>query len=248
MKKIAKIMLLSVLSLLLLESCDDGKYSLDKSWIAIATVDNPEEAPYFFLHLDNDTTLWVGATDLRFFTPKTGQRVIANYTILSDREGAYQHDVKLNDAYNVLTKDIFNITPATQDSIGNDIIKITELNIGGGFINVAFQYGGEYMTHFINLVYDELSDYNDGKIHLEFRHNTNGDNQRFLYKGVASFNLASLPLSIADGDVTNIVIHVKEDTNKEVMYELQYKNGSDAKEVKTMLLDISTLNESVKIN
>ena len=159
----------------LFTACNDNDpdYSLDKFVTDLVTIENPDQATTFFMRTDDSTRLWTAATNFRNYRPKDGQRIIANYTILSDKpeSATYDHDVKLNDLYEVLTQGIFNVTAATQDSIGNDNVYIEDMWIGSHFLNVEFVYPGSHKMHFINLVSDTSKVYNDGKIHLEFRHN-----------------------------------------------------------------------------
>lgn len=223
-----KYFLLFLLPLFFFFSCDDDDgYSLGKYWVSIATVENPDDTPYFYLRLDNEELLWTAATNLYNYRPKTGQRVCAVYTILNDKpEGsAYQHDVKLNDAYNILTKNVFYITPEQQDSIGNDPIGVDDMWIGSNYLNIEFYYGGYYKTHFINLVKDDSKEYDDNKLHLEFRHNGNEDERKYKMRGIVSFDLLSLfisPLDESSQEKTDLVIHVKNIDGEEITYDFQY--------------------------
>ncbi len=229
---------------LLLVSCsdDDDHYSLDKYWVDIATVENPDEGSYFFFKLDDNTEMWTAATDLKYYRPKDGQRIIANYTILNDKNvsGGYDHDVKLNDVYEVLTKGIFNITPGTQDSIGNDYIYIEDIWIGSDFLNVEFVYPGGNKTHYINLVADNSKSYTDGKIHLEFRHNSNGDYPRLNRWGIVSFNLKSLQ-KVDKSDV-HLVIHTKEFNSAGIdkKYNLTYSYNTSSRAASPKKINIRT--------
>lgn len=231
MKTMKKIFLLSLL-LPFFMACDlnDDGYSLDKYWIDIATVENPDNSSFFYFRLDNNDLMWTAATNFRHFRPVDGQRIIVNYTILSNGPtgGSYNHDVKLNDAYKVLTKGIFPITPATRDSIGNDSIHVRDIWIGRDFLNVEFVYPGYDQIHFINLVSDASKVYTDGKIHLEFRHNANEDNPIYHRNGIVSFNLKSLQTG-AGSDSVNLVIHVNEpNMAADKTFNLTYKFGAAA--------------------
>lgn len=212
----------------LFTACNDNDpdYSLDKFVTDLVTIENPDQATTFFMHTDDSTRLWTIATNLKYYRPKDGQRVIANYTLLSDKpdSAAYDHDVKLNDVYEVLTKGIFNITAATQDSIGNDNVYIEDMWIGNHFLNVEFVYPGGHKMHFINLVSDTSKVYNDGKIHLEFRHNANNDYPTYNRWGLVSFNLKSLETQATD--TLSIVVHTKEFDLGEKTYNLTYHFGS----------------------
>lgn len=229
-------------ALFLLISCEEEGYSLDDFGISMATVENPNDEPYFYLHLDNGDVLWTTATNLYNYRPKTGQRIIADYTILDDEPNYnYDHNIKLNDAYNILTKDIFNIDATTQDSIGNDAVGIKEMWIGGDFLNVRFSYQGGDKTHNISLVRDASKEYDDKKIHLEFRHNTNQDASSQTITGIVSFNLSILRLETAYQAI-DIVVHVNTYTNPNSTYPLTYnfKNSNGVnRELTTDIFDES---------
>jgi hypothetical protein len=228
-----------LMPLLMLAACsDDEGYSLDNFVVDIATVENPENNTAFFLNLDNNKRLWTAASDLKYYRPKDGQRVIANYTILAEKPQAASYDylVKLNDIYEVLTKGIFKITPATQDSIGNDYVYIRDMWIGSDYLNVRFDYPGGNKVHYINLVSDSLKTYSDGKIHLEFRHNANGDYPHFNLSGIVSFNLKSLQVS--GQNEVKIVVHAREFNMSESSstYNFTYKYGTQASAIKRNML------------
>jgi len=220
----------------LLAACDnmfDGNnngYPNNNYHIDIATVKNPDSTPKFSFVLDNNHLLQITQTVDPTFIPVDGQRIIANYTILTVTkvDSTYTRKVQLNNASLVLTKGIFKITPATQDSIGHDSITIKDMWIGNDFLNIEFAYPGNNKTHFINLVSDASKVYTDGKTHLEFRHNGNGDAPVYYSKGIVSFNLKSLQTGVT-GNVLNLVIHVKVPYQaSEKMYDIPYYFGSTA--------------------
>jgi len=208
LKQVAIVVLMGMLVTACSDS-QDSDYSLDKFWVSIATVKNPDAKNVFFLQLDDSTMMWTAASAFHNYKPADGQRVIANYTILADKRptGMYGYDIRLNDVYEVLTKPIFNITPAKQDSIGNDPIDVTNLWIGSKYLNVEFSFFGNDKTHFINLVKDDSKTYTDGKVHLEFRHNARGDSPMYRRYGVVSFDISSL--MVPGTDSIPLVIHVK---------------------------------------
>lgn len=198
------------LSLLVLTGCFKGDDNLEKYWVNIATVKNPENKNEFFFKLDDNTLMWTETSIYRDYKPVDGQRIIANYSILSDKTatGVYDYDVKVNDVYEVLTKNIYAVVPTTQDSIGNDSILVEDgsIWIGSHYLNVEFMYQGASKTHFINLVQDNSKTYNDGKIHLELRHNANNDVPMYNLRGIASFDLS--PLKNSATDSVKLAIHV----------------------------------------
>lgn len=222
------------LSALTFASCsDDDGYSLDKFWVSLATVENPNEDSAFYLHLDNGEVIWIGATNFYNYRPKTGQRIIADYTLLNDTpEGSkYDHDAKLNDAYNILTKGIINITPEIQDSIGHDAIHIRELWVGSDYLNIRFSYKMNNKRHMLNLVSDSSKVYNDGKVHLEFRHNANDDAESYTAGGLVSFELMSLK-GKTTGNSLDLIIHSFNYEGKEETYNLTYNfNNKEEREL-----------------
>lgn len=219
-----------LLALPLLVACSDREpeNSLDNYLMDIATIENPEEASSFFLTLDDSTRLWTIASNLRYYRPKDGQRVIASYSIINEKPDSlnYNYDIRLNDVYEILTKGIFNLTPETADSIGNDYIFIEDIWIGSHFLNVEFIYPGNATKHFINLVSDSTKTYNDNKVHLEFRHNANGDYPAYNRWGIVSFNLKSLEKPGQNS--VDIVVHTNEfNSNGNDKYEFKYIYNSE---------------------
>lgn len=210
MKTLTKIIMVSLL-IPLLTACwnDDDKWDDSMTYQDIATVENPDSLSMFFFWLDNNKLMKTQESNFSNYKPKDGQRIIAYYTILSNNNDTtvYDHNVKLLDVYNVLTKGIFNLTGATRDSIGNDSISIDDIWIGSDYLNVQFAYNGYNKIHFINLVSDSSQVFTDGKTHLFFRHKANGDAPYYHRKGIVSFDLKSLQSGVLPSPV-NLVIHV----------------------------------------
>ena len=201
---------------------DDLNDNQKEQLLDIATVDNPDQKTDFYFLTDKKERMWVKSSALAYYRPKDGQRIVVNYSILADapQSSTYKYTVRVNDVYEVLTKGIFNITPATQDSIGNDKISIGDIWVGGDYLNVEFVYPGYNRTHFINLVSDASKTYTDGKVHLEFRHNDNGDAPTYNQWGMASFNIRSLRQT--PGNKVELVIHTNEFSGGNTTYQLTY--------------------------
>ncbi|GAB1416589.1 hypothetical protein MASR2M117_19950 [Paludibacter sp.] len=225
MKRIfRKVAIVGFLGVLLTGCFKDDNYPSDNYWVDIATVENPKTKTEFFLRLDDSTLLWTASSRFTNYKPKDGQRIIANYTVVGDKRGTglYDYDILLNDVYEVLTKQIFNVTPATKDSIGNDPIYISRIWVGSKYLNIEFYYKGYSNTHFINLVSDTTKTYTDGKIHLDFRHNANNDEPIHQRWGVVSFDISSLKDNAKDS--VQLVIHAnKPNQTTEESYNVSYK-------------------------
>jgi len=237
MKAILKGIILSLIVPLFV-ACDfdhDDDYVVQNYYVDIATVKNPDSLSTFFFRLDNDKLMWTATTNYYNYRPKDGQRIVAYYSILSDKRatGLYDYDVRLNNAYTVLTKGIFKISPSTQDSIGNDSISISEIWMGSDYLNVEFRYIGYNQIHYINLVSDASKIYTDGKVHLEFRHNANGDTPNYYRQGIVSFDLKSLQAATSNKTL-NLVIHVNVPNQvEEKTYSLTYSFDSNPLMIKS---------------
>jgi hypothetical protein len=133
-----------------------------------------------------------------------------NYTTLSDEQGGYDHYVKVNDIWDILTKKIIEQTPQNVDSIGDDPVTINDAWVGNDYLNIdfMFNYGG-VRPHAINLVIDSLHpDVTPDTLELEFRHNAYGSLSPRLYEGFVCFDLK--PLQRTDTDSVQLTIKAKE--------------------------------------
>ena len=211
---------------------NDG-YSLNDFRISIATV-VPEGDRSYSLLLDNGDKLWPAAANI-YYNPVLNQRVFVNYTILSDKMNGYDHHIKVNDIWNILTKPVIKLTEENADSIGNDPVKIDDFWIGNHFLNAEFSFNYSGMRpHAINLVENTTTTNNDANIiELEFRHNSYKSTNNNLYHGFACFDLK--PLQNVEKDSIPIKIIVKDwDTKDTKEYMLMYKyNASNKDKPKT---------------
>jgi hypothetical protein len=209
-------------------SCDDsgsGNYLFD-----IATVEVQDNGT-FALVLDNGIRLWPEVSDVRY-AGKNRQRVFVNYTILSEKHNGYNYSIKINDIWDILTKKPIDLTTQNADSIGNDPVRVNSIWIGSDFLNVdfLFNYGG-VRPHAINLVKNTLiTPPDDGKIHLEFRHNSYQSPSTQLYEGFVCFDLKSLRVNAADS--VQLSIKVK-DWDGEKIFDITYHyNNTTLKSLK----------------
>lgn len=213
--------------------------------VNFATVVNPKQETSFNFILDDKTNLRTASSAISYYRPKDGQRVILNYSILSNKPAGseYKHDIRINDVYEVLTKGIFNITPATDDSIGNDAIHIERIWVGSDYLNVEFAYPGYNKTHFINLVSDNAKTFTDGKVHLEFRHNANSDFPNYNKWGYVSFDLKSLKQEGKNS--VDLVIHTNEFNTGKQTYTITYDYAK--KQAEKVALKVKDLSEKAVI-
>ncbi|WP_294068673.1 NigD-like protein [Proteiniphilum sp. UBA1028] len=227
--------------LLSLFSCDDNSNSLGEFRINVATV-IPEGENAYSLLLDNGTRLWAAATAV-VYQPTCNQRVFLNYTILSGAQEGYNHYIKVNDIWNILTKQVIELNTQNEDSIGNDPVKANAVWVGGDYLNVSFMFNyGGVRPHSINLVNNTLSPGNaPGVTELEFRHNSYDSQQDKLYEGFVCFDLK--PLRANDADSVKLSIKVKELTG-ETTYDVTYRYNQALQEAITeMPIPVVSSNE-----
>jgi len=211
-------------------ACNKDDEATEPTVVKMGTIENPTQQTNFYLNQDDSTRIWVLNSDLKYYRPKDNQRVIMEYSVLTTRPtgSSYAHDVKLVDIYEVLTKGIFTVSTATQDSIGNDPVAIRDMWVTGDFLNVEFLYPGYSKTHYINLVSDtaKTDTYTDDKVHLEFRHNANDDYPSYNISGIVSFDISSL--RVTGENSVDFVVHTKEFdyTTADRTYSFTYKYGT----------------------
>ena len=203
-----------------LQSCDDNDgYSIGDFtpplWATVRVTGNA-----FYLDCDVWGTLWPVNTDLGWYEPVDGKRVITMFNPLSDGFDGYDHAVKLLSLQDVLTKEVETLTPETEEEFGNDPVLIFKGDIGisGGDMNIVFMQNLPSKTkHRISLVrpQDDADLYGeDGYIHLELRYNDYEDLTGLRDYGAVSYNLNSL-------DVTSETKGIKLKLNSEVNGEVE---------------------------
>ncbi len=191
------LILTAVILTLIATSCqqDDDAYSLGKFWIGLGLLENPE-AGTPVVRLDNGILLFPIAGDLPLPENDTPLRVKINYTILADKkisDDGNEYYVRINSIQKILTKPIITLTPAIEDSIGNDPIRVVDAWISpNDLLNFDLRFHGNYKMHFINLAQSGESQQGSDPVLLELRHNRNGDEELYLFRAFVSFHLNTL--------------------------------------------------------
>ncbi|MDO5664200.1 MAG: NigD-like protein [Bacteroidia bacterium] len=215
------------IAILALISCNNkDEHSLGAFRIDIATVIPVGESAYSLL-LDNGKRLWPAASDKKYI-PSDNQRVFVNYTTLSKEKDGYDHYVKINDIWDILTKETILLTAMNKDSIGNDPVKVNAVWVGGDYLNIDFMFNyGAIRPHAINMVINPLKTTPSppDAIELEFRHNAYGSTSTRLYEGFVCFDLKPFRVSVADSMAFSIVV---KDWDKEKTYNVVYRYNQAA--------------------
>lgn len=230
MKKITYLLSMMCLAVCLaFQSCDDSEgYSLgDFTAPQLATV-RSVGVNSFYLDCDVWGTCWPVNTDLGWYTPIDGQRVVTVFNPLWDNYEGYDHAVKILQMQNVLTLNVEPMTPEDEDKFGTEAIPTTEdgISISNGYLNVFFSCRLPATTS-VNLVYrkDDLtqtttvSPEEDGYIHLELRCNTQAEEEL-----PGSYSAVSYSLSTLDGNSgtkgIKLKVNLADAGEKELVYTL----------------------------
>jgi hypothetical protein len=181
---------------------DEDGYSLGNVWIGYGLIHKNTVSETFTIELDNGAVLLPVTNSGWYNEVKDNQRVLANFTIVEDKKNAdetEQYYVKINSLRNILYKGILDITPAIEDSIGNDPIHVDDHWLKNNMLNFELKYRGESKIHFINLVKQSGATAKANEpIVLELRHNTNGDLKEILMTAVVTFDLSRLKVQGKD--------------------------------------------------
>jgi hypothetical protein len=175
---------------------DDDGYSLDNAWVGFGLVQKDAEAGIAKIVMDDNEVLFPVAYDYLWHEVKNNDRVLVNFTILDNKKNE-NHDehyyVKINSLRKILYKGILDITPAKEDSIGNDAIKVKDKWIKGNLLNFELKYYGGNKIHYINLVKQPGAINTDnGPVVLELRHNNNDDTDKIPLSAMVTFDLSAL--------------------------------------------------------
>ncbi|MCI1648526.1 MAG: NigD-like protein [Bacteroides sp.] len=223
------LLMVSLVILPVLYSCDnDDGYSLGDfslpNWATVRVTGS-----LYYLDCDYWGTLYPVNTDMSWYQPVDGQRVLTVFNPLSDNFEGYDHAVKILYIKNALTKGVDVLTDANNGDFGNDpvIIRKGDLNISGGYLNIIFVQNlpkDVDTKHRISLVRSENagSQETDGYIRLELRYNNYDDLSGVYAYGLVSFNLNSLNIN---SETKGIKLKLNSAENGEVEYSFDLKNS-----------------------
>ena len=227
--------LLSLLALPTFVACDDDDNFV--YYTDMATVE--KEDGRWILQSDNCGELIPANPGLlaTFDADNENQRIIAAFNFI-DKDNRANYGVELYDLYRVVTKDVY-LMPANDeeknDSIGNDPIYVKRIMTSPKHINFCFTVLGNNsdIKHFINLVAvgDNAQPDADGTLHVELRHNNEGDHPRFRQWGWAAFPLESIP-GYSEGKTKRLSIKVNEGNNTVTLitYDLENENDNNTQD------------------
>jgi hypothetical protein len=183
-----------------LTSCDlnDDGYSLSDAWVGFGIVEKDSDEGVNKIVMDDNEVLFPVSSNYYWHQVKDNERVLVNFTILGNKK-TDNHDehyyVKINSMRKILYKSVMDITPAIEDSIGNDPIKVKDRWIKRNLLNFELKYYGGNKTHYLNLVKQpgEITSADEPVI-LELRHNNNDDTGTIPMSAIVTFDLSSIKI------------------------------------------------------
>ncbi len=195
--------LTTILSVVFFPSCDKDYFNLDSSddssdyWITTGTVVLTENG--FYIHTDDGFNFVQENDELSTSDLMDGMRLLFYYEIEEEATNSelFDYYIDIKSYEEILTKPIFNFTEETTeeiiDSIGNTPIHIVDTWLTDDFLNIQFEYYGNNLMHYVNLVFDSTNpETENGEILLELKHNDNDDEWTYVNWGIVSFDISKL--------------------------------------------------------
>lgn len=204
---------------------DDGYYS-NNAWVGFGLIHKDTNSESFTILMDDNEVLYPATDSELLHDVFNNERVLVNFTILGNKDNPDHNEyyyVEINSLRKILYKGILDITPATEDSIGNDPIHVEDKWIKNNILNFELKYWGGNKTHFINLVKQPGPINTDnGPVILELRHNTNGDNEQIPLSAFVSFDLSALKVAGKNSTSFKVIAKGFDDNNFEYTGEFKY--------------------------
>jgi len=228
MKKLVFYLMIGIMSGFLtgceLGDVDDG-CSLNNAWVGFGIVSKEAASESFTINMDDGEVLYPSANSEFRNEVENNERVLVNFTISGNKENPDHNEyyyVQINSLRKILYKGILNITPAKEDSIGNDPIHVEDKWVKNNILNFELSYWGGNKIHYINLVKQPgVINTDNGPVILELRHNTNGDDEQIPLSAFVSFDLSAL--KVAGKTSTPFKVIAKGFDGKDFEYTGEYK-------------------------
>ena len=227
--KMKKLLILFMMGSLFsfLSGCDmdDDNCSINNAWVGLGIIHKDANAESFTIEMDDGEVLFPTSQSGFWHDVANNERVLTNFTILGNKENPDHNEyyyVKINSLRKILFKGILDITPAIEDSIGNDPIQVSDVWIKNNLLNFELKYKGGNNIHYINLVKQPGAiTTNDEPVTLELRHNANSDTERIPLSAIVTFNMSSL--KIEGKTSTSFKVIAKGFDNDDFEYTGEYK-------------------------
>jgi hypothetical protein len=200
MKKLI-IILMTAVGFSFLSGCnwDEDASSMKDIWVGFGLIHNDSVAHSLTIVMDDGEILFPENPSKIQDDFKDKDRVLTDFTIQGTKENSdhlVQYNVSILSIRKILFKNILDITPAMEDSIGNDPIEVRNHWLKADKLNFELQYSGGSKIHYINLVKQPGAINPDaGPVVLELRHNSNGDTEQMPLSAIVTFDMNSLKVA-----------------------------------------------------
>jgi hypothetical protein len=226
MKKLFVLLLVgSLFSLMTGCDLDDDGYSVNDAWVGFGLVNKATTSDSYTIVMDDGEVLYPATNSIFDKDIFNNERVLVNFSILGNKDNPDHNEyyyVQINSLRKILYKGIFDITPAKEDSIGNDPIQVEDKWVKNNMLNFELKYWGGNKTHFINLVKQPGAiNTANGSVVLELRHNSNDDTEEFPLSAFVSFDLSAL--KVAGKNSTSFKVIAKGFDGEDFEYTGEYK-------------------------
>ena len=204
---------------------DECLNSVSDAWVGFGLVNKDASSESYTIAMDDGEVLYPATNSIFDKDVFNNERVLVNFTILGNKNNPDHNEyyyVQINSLRKILYKGIFDITPAKEDSIGNDPIFVKDKWVKNNMLNFELKYWGGNKTHFINLVKQPGAINTDGgPVILELRHNNNDDAEGLPLSAYVSFDLSAL--KVAGKNSTSFKVVAKGFDGKDFEYTGEYK-------------------------
>lgn len=154
MKKITKILLLAIMAVPFLQSCNSEWEQADQA--ALVTVQKSLNTAGFYGILDNGERLYPGVMRVNYTPSNDLQRAIIYFSELEEPREGYTYNADVFNVAEITTKHITQVLTPEADTLKNGL-QITNAWIGGGFLNVEFQVNVEpYFTKSLTVALQDM--------------------------------------------------------------------------------------------
>lgn len=154
MKRLTKILLLAIMALPILQSCNSEYEQADQA--ALITVQKALNTAGFYGVLDNGERLYPGVMRVTYTPSNDLQRAIVYFSELEEPREGYAYNADVFNVAEITTKHITQVLTPEADTLTNGL-QITNAWIGGGFLNVEFQVNVEmYFTTYMSVALQDM--------------------------------------------------------------------------------------------
>ncbi len=184
-----------VAMLVLAVSCKkDAESKANYSSIGMLTIKTDST----IIETDAGQRLWVKNPSIIGSGIKDKDRVLIDFTTTNETLPTnIDYTIEITFIQKVLLKPVTILTPALEDSVGNDPFQVNSMWLAKDFLNLDFAYYGGTAKHYIHLIRAEGALRTD-TIDMEIRHNENEDTGNSSLYSFVSFDLTSLRNDVAD--------------------------------------------------